>query len=249
MRSLLCSTRRSILSNAMDRLQQKGRKCLNVHTVCTNFGLIVHTPVYKIKIRKCMCTFCLCSLLYIQSVKSCHGCCSKTALKCSAAMHSAAIQGVRKSAATMLWEIPSLTNQLLLVSDPKKRGKVPPKGVIQKTKTGKIASKNRNALGPPPPVVSFFATPKITPIFFVGKCIYNGQNKFYAWSHVKIFLFSSIIMVQFYHELTILHGRGWTNSCNFGRIYRYFLSQRETNIAVVSLIWNRDDLITTFKDF
>ena len=32
---------------------------LNVHTVCTNFGLIVHTPVYKIKIRKCMCTFCL----------------------------------------------------------------------------------------------------------------------------------------------------------------------------------------------
>ena len=43
------------------------RKCLNVHTVCTNFGLNVHTvctnlglnvhtPVYKIKIRKCMCT-------------------------------------------------------------------------------------------------------------------------------------------------------------------------------------------------
>ena len=88
---------------------------LNVHTVCTNFGLIVHTPVYKIKIRKCMCTFCLCSLLYIQSVKSCHGCCSKTALKCSAAMHSAAIQGVRKSAATMLWEIPSLTKQLLML--------------------------------------------------------------------------------------------------------------------------------------
>ena len=41
-------------------------------------------------------------------------------------MHSAAILGVSKSAATMLWEIPSLTNQLLLVSDPKKRGKVPP---------------------------------------------------------------------------------------------------------------------------
>ena len=78
-------------------------------------------------------------------------------------------------------------------------------GDIQKTKTGKIASKKRNVLGPPP-VVSFFATPKITPIFFVGKCIYNGQNKFFAWSHVKIFLFSSIIMVQFYHELTILHG-------------------------------------------
>ena len=38
-------------------------------------------------------------------------------------MHSAAIQGVRKSAATMLWEIPSLTNQLLLVSDPKKGGR------------------------------------------------------------------------------------------------------------------------------
>ena len=36
--------------------------------------------------------------------------------------------------------------------------------------------------------------------------LYNGQNKFYAWSHVKILLFSSIIMVQFYHELTILHG-------------------------------------------
>ena len=68
----------------------------------------------------------LLSKLYIQSVKSCHGCCSKTALKCSAAMHSAAIQGVRKSAATMLWDIPSLTNQLLLVSDPKKRGQVPP---------------------------------------------------------------------------------------------------------------------------
>ena len=82
------------------------------------------------------------------------------------------------------------------------------KGGIQKTKTGKFASKKRNTLGPPPPppVASFFATPKITPIFFVGKCIYNGQNKFYAWSHVKIFLFSSIIMVQFYHELTILHG-------------------------------------------
>ena len=43
-------------------------------------------------------------------MKSCHGCCSKTALKCSAAMHSAAIQGVRKSTATMLWEIPSLTH-------------------------------------------------------------------------------------------------------------------------------------------
>ena len=28
---------------------------LNVHTVCTNFGLNVHTPVYKIRIRKCMC--------------------------------------------------------------------------------------------------------------------------------------------------------------------------------------------------
>ena len=53
---------------------------------------------------------------------------------------------------------------------------------------------------------------KITPIFLVGKCIYNGQNKFYAWSHVKIFLYSSIIMVQFYHELTI-HGviQSWLN--------------------------------------
>ena len=79
-------------------------------------------------------------------------------------------------------------------------------GGIQKTKTGKIASKKYNTLGPPPPVVSVFATPKITPIFFVRKCIYNGQNKFYAWSHVKIFLFSSIIMVHFYHESTIIHG-------------------------------------------
>ena len=29
---------------------------LDVHTVCTNFGLNVHIPVYKIKIRKSMCT-------------------------------------------------------------------------------------------------------------------------------------------------------------------------------------------------
>ena len=43
------------------------RKCLNVHTVCTNFGLIVHSPFDKIEIRKCMCTFCLCWLGIITS--------------------------------------------------------------------------------------------------------------------------------------------------------------------------------------
>ena len=36
-------------------------------------------------------------------------------------MHSAANQGVRELAATMLWEMPSLTQQLLLVLDPPKR--------------------------------------------------------------------------------------------------------------------------------
>ena len=80
------------------------------------------------------------------------------------------------------------------------------KGVIQKTNTGKIASQKQNPPGPPPPRCVLFCHTKNYPHFFVGKCIYNGQNKFYAWSHVKIFLFSSIIMVQFYHELTIIHG-------------------------------------------
>ena len=32
---------------------------------------------------------------------------------------------------------------------------------------------------------------------------YYVQNKFYAWSHVEIFLSISIIMVQFYHELSL----------------------------------------------
>ena len=34
-----------------------------------------------------------------------------------------------------------------------------------------------------PPRFGLFSVKKIDPHFFVGKCIYNGQNKFYAWSH------------------------------------------------------------------
>ena len=37
---------------------------LNTHSVCANFGLIALSPVYsvhRVKIRKCMCTFGLCS--------------------------------------------------------------------------------------------------------------------------------------------------------------------------------------------
>ena len=39
---------------------------------------------------------------------------------------------------------------------------------------------------PPPPGCPFFQTKNLPP-FLVGKCIYNGWNKFYAWSHVQIF--------------------------------------------------------------
>ena len=61
--------------------------------------------------------------------------------------------------------------------------------VFKKLRRENLRPKNATPSDPPhpPPVASFFATPKITPIFFVGKCIYNGQNKFYAWSHVEIF--------------------------------------------------------------
>ena len=37
---------------------------LNTHSVCASFSLIAHSPVYSVhpvKIRKCMCTFGLCS--------------------------------------------------------------------------------------------------------------------------------------------------------------------------------------------
>ena len=37
---------------------------LNTHSVCANFSLIARSPVYSVhlvKIRKCMCTFGLCS--------------------------------------------------------------------------------------------------------------------------------------------------------------------------------------------
>ena len=67
--------------------------------------------------------------------------------------------------------------------------------IFQKLRREKVRPKDN-----PPPRLFFFAKQKISPIFLVGKCIFNGQNKFYAWSHVKIFLFSSFKMVQFYHE-------------------------------------------------
>ena len=38
---------------------------------------------------------------------------------------------------------------------------------------------------PPPPGLVFFGEKKLTPIFFVGQCIYNVQNEFYTWSHSK----------------------------------------------------------------
>ena len=67
---------------------------------------------------------------------------------------------------------------------------------IQKTKNCveeifkklRIASKNKTPLGHPPPLSVLFCHTKNYPHNFVGKCIYNGQNKFYAWSHVKIYL-------------------------------------------------------------
>ena len=66
----------------------------------------------------------------------------------------------------------------------------------------------------PPRFVLFYK--KIPPFFLVGKCTYNSQNKFYAWFHIEIFLSSSIIMVQFYHELTI---HGVIQSCLNGYIF------------------------------
>ena len=52
----------------------------------------------------------------------------------------------------------------------------------------RIASKKYNTFGNPPPLCVLFCHTKNYPHYFVGKCIYNGQNKFYAWSHVKIYL-------------------------------------------------------------
>ena len=59
--------------------------------------------------------------------------------------------------------------------------------------------KDKPPSDPPSRVVLFYNNK----IFLVGKYIYNGQNKFYAWSHVEIFLSISIIMVQFYHKLSL----------------------------------------------
>ena len=61
----------------------------------------------------------------------------------------------------------------------------------ERTQLGKGAEKKcgksmvfyQTSLGPPPGLV-FFAEKKLTPIFFVGKCICNSWNEFYVWSHV-----------------------------------------------------------------
>ena len=37
----------------------------------------------------------------------------------------------------------------------------------------------------PPPQFGIFSKKKVTPIFFVENCIFNGRNEFYAWSHFK----------------------------------------------------------------
>ena len=42
---------------------------------------------------------------------------------------------------------------------------------------------------PPPPVWSFFTRKKLTPIFFFRNKTLIGWNKFYTWSHLKIYYF------------------------------------------------------------
>ena len=51
-------------------------------------------------------------------------------------------------------------------------------------KIGKSVVFCQTPLGPPPRLV-LFRWKKLTPIYFVRKCINNGKNKFYAWSQSK----------------------------------------------------------------
>ena len=58
-----------------------------------------------------------------------------------------------------------------------------------KKKIGKSMVFCQTPLGPPPPVWSFFRRKKLTPNFFFRNKTLIGWNKFYTWSHLKIYYF------------------------------------------------------------
>ena len=93
------------------------------------------------------------------------------------------------------------------------------KGNIQKWKHVNFAASDTKPSDPPLSVQ--FCGKKLTPFFF-WKWMYDCQNEFYTWSHWKIYIFSSVIMLYFsinspFRRACRCHFQSCFNSCIYAQ--------------------------------